>query len=274
LQAPCAVFDQEIAMNTSNTSTIKSWRDALPARSAAELTDNDIPLSNSLADLRERLKAEHAAVIGALRNSLNRAMAAGDILLEAKLQLKHGQWLPWLETCDISERTAQRYMRLARNRPEIESNPTPVSDLGVKGALTLLCAPRDPLAYQVADSAIETAFDSELCEVLEEIDRHGKQRRALLDEAKVAIVDKIGRLLDRQPALVPVVESCIEIDQLYAATNEYMAKCLEGTYSIDDIYSRNKSLMALAINIRDLANTFLAKVEAGGTAAAIAEQAP
>jgi hypothetical protein len=161
-------------------------------------------------------------------------------------------------------------MRLARNRAEIESNPTPVSDLGVKGTLTLLCAPRDPLAYRVADSAIETAFDSELCEVLEEIDRHGKQRRALLDEAKVAIVDKIGRLLEKQPALGHVVESGVEIDQLCAATNEYQAKRIEGACSIDDIHSRNKSLTALATNIRDLANTFLAKVEA----AAIAEPAP
>jgi hypothetical protein len=230
----------------------------------------DIALSNSLADLRDRFKIEHAAVIGALRNSLNCAMAAGDILLEAKLRLKHGQWLPWLETCDISERTAQRYMRLARNRPEIESNPTPVSGLGIKGALTLLCAPRDPLAYSLADSAIETAFDSELCEVLEDIDRHSEQRRVLLDEVKVAFVDKIGRLLEKQPALAHVVESCVEIDQLSAAMNEYKAKRLEDTYSTDDIYSINKSLMALATNASDLANACLAKVEA---AAEVAEPA-
>jgi len=78
-----------------------------------------VEASNLLPDLRERLKAEHAAVGTALRRSVERSMAAGDILLEAKAQLGHGEWLPWLASCDISERTAQRYMRLARHRAVI-----------------------------------------------------------------------------------------------------------------------------------------------------------
>jgi Protein of unknown function (DUF3102) len=48
-------------------------------------------------------------------------MAAGDLLIEAKAQLKHGQWLPWLrENCLISERTAQLYMRCAKSREDTE----------------------------------------------------------------------------------------------------------------------------------------------------------
>jgi hypothetical protein len=58
----------------------------------------DLFKSNSLADLRERLKAEHTAAAGALKSSLRHAMAAGDILIEAKEQLKHGHWLPWLQS--------------------------------------------------------------------------------------------------------------------------------------------------------------------------------
>ena len=49
------------------------------------------------------------------------AMAAGDLLIEAKAQLKHGQWLPWLaKHCVISERTAQLYVKLAKKRTTIE----------------------------------------------------------------------------------------------------------------------------------------------------------
>jgi hypothetical protein len=74
-------------------------------------------LSNSLTDLAARIKAEHAAYVAAIKQSLSRAMAAGDLLLEAKAQLGHGEWLPWLaERCGIPERTASRYMKLARNR--------------------------------------------------------------------------------------------------------------------------------------------------------------
>jgi hypothetical protein len=36
-------------------------------------------------------------------------------LAEAKAMLAHGQWLPWLrENCDVSARTAQSYMQLAK----------------------------------------------------------------------------------------------------------------------------------------------------------------
>lgn len=50
-----------------------------------------IETSNSLADLRERLKAEYAAVASGLKTSLHHAMACGDILAEAKAKLQHGR---------------------------------------------------------------------------------------------------------------------------------------------------------------------------------------
>jgi hypothetical protein len=65
-------------------------------------------------------------------------VAAGDMLNEAKHQIKlnkHARWLPWLkEHCGIPERTAQLYMRLAGLPPEIRN----VADFSVRGAIELL----------------------------------------------------------------------------------------------------------------------------------------
>lgn len=62
----------------------------------------------------------------------------GRRLIEAKEQLQHGEWLPWLETkVEFSEATAQRLMRLAREY----SNPSLVTDLGMSKALELLALP-------------------------------------------------------------------------------------------------------------------------------------
>lgn len=64
----------------------------------------------------------------------------GKRLNEAKEQLAHGEWLPWLEgQVEFTERAAQRFMRLAREY----SNPTLVSDLGATKALILLALPED-----------------------------------------------------------------------------------------------------------------------------------
>ncbi|MGO9399764.1 MAG: DUF3102 domain-containing protein [Xanthobacteraceae bacterium] len=99
---------------------------------------------HSLANLRKRLIAEHAAVAGALTTALSHAMNAGDVLIEAKAQpqLDHGDWIPWLESCGISPRLAQMYARLARHRSIIEAKAKSVSHLTVTGALALLANPK------------------------------------------------------------------------------------------------------------------------------------
>ncbi len=77
--------------------------------------------SNSLADLAARIKTEHEAASGAITAGVAHAIAAGDLLLEARPQLPHGQWLPWLRShCGTPARTAQTYMELARLKPDAQ----------------------------------------------------------------------------------------------------------------------------------------------------------
>ena len=100
--------------------------------------------SNSLPDLAARIRAEHEAVDQSLKSSVAHAMAAGDMLIEAKSLVKHGQWLPWLKDhCTISERTAQLYMRCAKQREVIESNTQPIADLSLNEAAALLMLSSD-----------------------------------------------------------------------------------------------------------------------------------
>lgn len=70
--------------------------------------------------------------------SVESAIKAGEFLTEAKDQLKHGQWLPWLrDHCDLPDRTARLYMRLARHKEELAKSAT-VADLTIRGALEVL----------------------------------------------------------------------------------------------------------------------------------------
>lgn len=65
-------------------------------------------------------------------------LTIGRCLIEAKDMLSHGEWRSWLEErVEFSERSAQRFMRLAREW----SNPTALSDLGATKALALLALP-------------------------------------------------------------------------------------------------------------------------------------
>lgn len=73
----------------------------------------------------------------------------GKRLVEAKAQLSHGEWLPWLEKkVEFSERSAQQYIRLWK---EYGKSAT-VADLGVRKALVLLALPENE-----RDSALDAA---------------------------------------------------------------------------------------------------------------------
>jgi hypothetical protein len=212
----------------------------------------DIIISNSLADLAARIKAEHEATAAALKSGVEHAMAAGDLLVEARAQLKHGQWLPWLNTCGISERMAQRYMRLARNRGAIEAKSDTVSDLGIKGALAMLTVPRGPqgsddLSHMVmglADHVADTAFDFSEIEEMEERQRIREARAPLFAEI-LAAMDKIHRLHKLNPAL-PLWNDEEEGKLIEAATEEYRdATAAEMGVSRDDYDQMGAEMDAL-----------------------------
>lgn len=114
-----------------------------------ELTREELELAEAG---EEMLEAEGATLGGIYRdidtitaeiNFFKRQAAEsiyeiGTRLIEAKTQLNHGEWLPWLRSeVEFSEASAQRYMQLAREYGKTRT----VRDLGVSKALQLLALP-------------------------------------------------------------------------------------------------------------------------------------
>lgn len=117
----------------------------------------------------------------------------GRLLIEAKKQLKHGEWLPWLkEKVDFSERTAQNFMKCAEKYGE---NPNIVADLGAAKALALLAlepSEREEFAAEKHEvngeekSAAEMTL-AELKQAIRERDEakaEGEQTAARLEQAE------------------------------------------------------------------------------------------
>ncbi len=127
----------------------------------------DVASSNFLADLAGRIKIEHTAVSAALKDSVTHAIAAGELLIEAKAQLVHGQWLPWLrDHCTMSERTAQLYMRCAKNRGAIEGQiRNGVADLSLNEAAAILMLSSDVRKLLDYAKRVECADPEELINI-------------------------------------------------------------------------------------------------------------
>lgn len=98
---------------------------------------NDIAIT--LPSLAEQINIEHAAAEKHARTALDHALRAGDLLIQVKSQIGHGEWISWLEArCSVSPRSAQRYMRLALNREALEAKYDTVSHLPMREALKML----------------------------------------------------------------------------------------------------------------------------------------
>jgi DNA N-6-adenine-methyltransferase (Dam)/Protein of unknown function (DUF3102) len=95
----------------------------------------------ALPDLAQEIEREHAAAARDARSAMEHAIRCGELLLQAKAALAHGEWLPWLEAnTTVSARQSQRYMRLAS--ATLAGKYNVASHSTIDGALALL-AERD-----------------------------------------------------------------------------------------------------------------------------------
>lgn len=83
----------------------------------------DTVLEGEIVDLdflAKQINVAHREAVQYHGASLQAAVRAGLGLIEAKRQVKHGEWLPWLaENFEGSEDSAQGYMKVARNTERV-----------------------------------------------------------------------------------------------------------------------------------------------------------
>lgn len=104
-------------------------------------------------------------------------------LIEAKEMLSHGAWLPWLEAqAQFSEKTAQNYMRVAREFP----NPQLVADLGVRKALALLELPPSERESFAEENNVIDMTSRELEKAIKERDTARQEAEAARADAQTA----------------------------------------------------------------------------------------
>jgi len=172
-------------------------------------------------------------------------LAIGWGLVEAKEQLSHGEWLPWLaEQIGFSERQAQRFMRLAREY----SNPTLVSDLGARKALALLALPepeREEFVElrHVVDGAERSVADmsaAQLEQLIRERDEarqaqyQAEAERSLAETERDELSDQIKILTAaNEQGQQAVMNALAQADQMERKIAELKARPVEVAVQVD-----------------------------------------
>ncbi len=114
----------------------------------------------------------------------NAIIEIGKRLIEAKAQLSHGEWLPWLrEKVDFSERTASNFMRIAR---EYQNSQT-IADLGAAKALALLALPESEREQFTAEKHVVNGEEKAVADMTgEELKKAIRERDEALKQAQEA----------------------------------------------------------------------------------------
>ena len=122
-------------------------------------------------------------ILDAKRAGGEAILTIGRCLIEAKDMLPHGEWLPWLnERVELSERTAQKFMRLAQKW----SNPSALADLGATKALMLLALPEEERDEFIEDHNVIDMSTRQLEQAIRERDEARKAAEAAKADASAA----------------------------------------------------------------------------------------
>jgi hypothetical protein len=127
--------------------------------------------TQALDRLAVEIRTEVDAAEADFQSAVQHAIRAGELLIDAKAQVKHGGWLPWLEAnFPLSERTARNYMRMAEKSATVADLPT------IREAVALLTVPKPDPEPQVRSP--RDALD-EIPVFINQRDTRGKEAKKL-----------------------------------------------------------------------------------------------
>lgn len=170
------------------------------------------PKPPSLDRLAKVANTELSRAHEAGKSMLEHAVKCGQALREAKDQLEHGQWIPWVaEHFEGSLSTAEHYMRLAKANSEHALNMD-VSEQSIRAALNDLRAVREPedkkaKRAKIADERqAQTTADRilELCRTLAPSDLPDPEGFAAALQAEVDRFAFAG--IEQEPGVEPVAD--------------------------------------------------------------------
>jgi len=133
---PDEMADQAIAVAVGETGNL-SDESAVATSAKADVTQ-----TARLAQLAKSVRQHHTGMIGSARQTLEHARDAGLALSEARKLMPHRAWETWVEkNCDVSLRTAQKYMQIANNWSKLQTKAPLTAPLTIDAATKLLKKP-------------------------------------------------------------------------------------------------------------------------------------
>lgn len=129
------------------------------------------------------INAEHQLAIESASGAVTHAIKCGELLIEQKSRLKHGEFGAWIaKHCKFSQATANNYMRAAQNPSAVSNSLRHLYSSGRKVATVKVAAPTDTAAAASRAVNITQARSCSTPDSIMEDERGRYERRLSIDQ--------------------------------------------------------------------------------------------
>ena len=208
-----------------------------------ELTPHPSPMQAEGAQLRPLPELE-TTIRAAAVLELQGALTVGVCLAEAKQQLTHGEWMPWLRKMGISPSYAERRMRLAAEIPP----ESPLASLSYTQAMAVLALPAGEREAFVLENGVADKSGAEIKKLIKEKEDALRERNVIADayekaSMRAARAEKEAfelkqRMENTEPCTVKVVETPDDYQQLKMAAAHHQAEMEEAAQAAEEAEQR------------------------------------
>lgn len=138
----------------------------------------------------------HKKIFGNVRTTLEKAIKIGQLLIECKQEIPHGEWLHWMNiNLKFSQEQARRYMRAYGRRDNLKS--VSETDLGGWEKLLIEHKPKQEVIEEDDIDEKEENKDEKLIEVEVIESKEEKKEEEQKEDEKPIEPDEISEMLDR-----------------------------------------------------------------------------
>ncbi len=163
-----------------------------------------------LAELSTAINQSHELATGAAESALLHAKRTGELLVEAKSQIDHGDWLAWLAAnCEVSTRQAQRYIKVATDWERISKN--------------------DAASYLTIDDAIT--------EPKPHVSHNSGENEWYTPELFIEAARQVLGIIDLDPASSALANATVKAAKFYSTEDDGLSKDWGGTVWMNPPYS-------------------------------------
>lgn len=145
-------------------------------------------------EVAERINSLHAEMTGHMSMAVKKAIQIGELLVEQKNSLEHGEWIPWVESnLTFGRKQAAAYMRVYNRRDEIANVTSGLHLTSLNQAVSLLADPKPEevgveqvVEYRDSDETIARLKKQEdtIQQLESDLETYINERRRLMEEVE------------------------------------------------------------------------------------------